>query len=86
VKLRILFEDGTRREYDANRTDVMDGWLQLSQFHVKRAVIAGQPDEVSSRLVGLWRRDQVRMVEVVDAGEPEIVEVGKPNGALSRVN
>lgn len=86
MKLRLTFEDGSTREFDANRTDVMDGWIQLSTFHVKRAIIAGQPEEVTSQLVAIYRRDQVRSVEVIDAGQPETFEVGRPNGAKVKVN
>ena len=79
------FEDGSEREFEANSTAVgPDGSLQLLQRTEKRSGIVGVPDEVNMRLVRLIRRDLWREVEVVEYGEAQVIEIGRPE--LARVN
>ena len=50
---------------------VGDGWLSYS------SVLAGQPDELTNKVVRVIRRDLWREAEVLDASDADVVELGQ---------
>jgi hypothetical protein len=78
VKIRVHFTDGGPKEYDANAVDTArDGALVLSKRHLKKAVLAGQPDELTNKVVRVIRRDLWREAEVLDASDADVIELGQ---------
>jgi len=81
--------DGAVRDFPANHVEIAgDGSLLLAFKSQKESPIAhasGQRMiELTQRLIRVIRRDLWTEVELIDADEPEVIEIGRPE--LARVN
>ena len=89
MKIRVLMADGSSRDFDANLAEVFpDGSLRLSRRSERESGLvnaAGQKQlEVTFLLVRIIRRELWAEVELIDVGEPQIIEIGRRD--LARVN
>jgi hypothetical protein len=88
VKIRVHFRDESSEDYDANLAEVFnDGSLRLSKRTEKESGLvnaAGQKQlEVTFLMVRIIRRDLWAEVELIDAGEPQVIEVGRREPVLA---
>jgi hypothetical protein len=88
VQIRVHFQDESSQDYDANHVEIAgDGSLLLAHKAQKESPVmtaGGQRQiEITQRLVRIIRRDLWAEVELVDAGEPEIIEFGRREPALA---
>ena len=89
MKIRVHFQDDSTEDYPANHVEIAgEGSLWLTHRSQKQSPItdaAGRHQiEINQTLIRIIRRDLWAEVELVEVGEPEIIEIG--DRQLARVN
>lgn len=77
LEIQVTFKDGTRQRFDANNVVVSNhGALIVQKVIMKRARLAGQPDEVTTKLHAILQPELWLRVDTVGE-EDEVGEVAE---------